>query len=318
MDETSSKITPRNVSPVYMLAILITLTAGVSFLPAKWFGLGPAKKEYLKIDLSALDSVDDIADDSNGDGVVDWSEMVRQTYDGTDDDIIAAEQSEVDPIVAKQLNDPNNLTGSLSKNIYLASAYMKETGTEGAGGGQEVMKRLMAQEASKIKIQSYTLDDISIAKTENAASVKAYGNAMGVLLKKAMDIGLTVGDMELFKRFIDEKNMKAFDLLEDRRDVARFIASEMLVMQVPQSASAYHLVTLTNISTYADILENMLKIEDDPVRSALTVQSYTEAASDLLRNIPLLVEYFESKTVVFKKGEPGYVFDSRYTIEANN
>jgi hypothetical protein len=305
---------PTKENKANLLAILgctLLLSALISFLPAKWFGIAPAQHRLAKIDLSNLDSVSDIAKDTNGDGVTDWDEIIAQTYDTEELAISTA----IDPGAVAQLNDPNNLTGSLSKNFYLASAYIKQSGVEGQGAEEDIVNNLMKNEATKIVFKTYAFQDLEVDNKETSASVKAYGNALGKLVHVAIDMSLGVNDVAYIKDFVDTKNKASYAALVDKRDAADSIVSEMLTLKVPLSASAYHLLTLNRVAAYRDTMDNILKMETDPVRSAIAFDVYVKVTTDMLQTPKLLSGYFAGKNIVFSSQESGYVFDPSYTIK---
>lgn len=297
-----------------VLGGVLVLTLGVGFLPAKWFGIQPVAQKYAKIDLSSISSIDDIVTDTNGDGKTDWNEVISQTYEGSDADLQEAKNAPVDPGALAQLNNPDNLTGSLSKSLYLSSTYIDKAGGADPQAAQTIAANLMNQEAAKITFKTYTYTDLNVDTKETASSVKAYGNGLGKLITLALHARLVTDDVAYLKDFLDTKNKASYDALVNKRDVAKTIVSQMLVQKVPLSAAAYHLLTLNRVAAYADTLDNILKVETDPVRSSIAFGSYVDVASDMLHSIPLITDYFKAKNITFSPGETGYVFDPSYTI----
>ncbi len=311
MDEQKMKTR----SAVFVLVAVLAVTLGIGFLPAKWFGITPVSQKYTKIDLSSINSINDIVKDSNGDGVTDWNEIITQTYGGAQASAQNEKSSSLDPGAVAQLNDPNNLTGTLSKDLYLSSAYLdKAGGVASPQVAQNIVTNLIKQEAEKITVTSYTYKDLNIDRAETNSSVKAYGNALGKLIRLALQARLVTDDVAYLKDFVDTKNKSSYEALVDKRDTAQTIVSAMLTQKVPLSASSYHLLTLNRVAAYTDTLNNILKVESDPVRSAIALGSYVDVATDMLRSIPLLTDYFKAKNVRFSSQDAGYVFDPRYTI----
>lgn len=297
-----------------ILGGVLIITVGIGFLPAKWFGIHPATKKFAKIDLSSLNSIDDLAKDTNGDGVTDWSEIITQTYGGVEASTQTSD-ARLDPGAVAQLNDPNNLTGALSKDFYLSSAYLDKAGGDASPeAAQGIVANLVQQEATKIAFTTYAKSDLTIDTHETAASVKAYGNALGKLITLAIQARLVTNDVAYVKDYVDTKNQSSYAALVNKRDTARAIIAALRAQKVPLSAEAYHLLTLNRVAAYADTLDNILKVETDPIRSAIALGSYTDVARDMLRSIPLLVDYFKVKNITFSPKESGYVFDPSYTI----
>jgi hypothetical protein len=293
------------------LALVLTLTVAISFIPASWLGINPAKKKLAKIDLSNLTSVNDLAQDTNGDGVTDWNEIIAQTYDGAE----VSEAAQPDPSSVAQLNDPNNLTGSLSKNFYLASAYIQQSGVDPGGSEQDIVNNLLKSEASKIVLTAYVFQDLETDSKETPTSIKAYGNALGKIMEVAIEARLGLDDVSYLKNYVDTKSKTSLETLIDKREAANNIVSGMLTLKVPLSASAYHLLTLNRVAAYRDTMDNILKLETDPVRSAIAFDMYLKVTTDMLETARLLSNYFIAKDVTFSAKDSGYVFDPSYTIK---
>jgi hypothetical protein len=310
IDSTTSEASPQKKA-FLALALVLALTAAVGFMPASWLGINPAKKKLAKIDLSNLTSVSDLAKDTNGDGVTDWNEIIAQTYDGAG----LAEAVQPDPSAVAQLSDPNNLTGSLSKNFYLASAYIKQSGVDSQGSEQDIVNNLIKNEASKIVLTAYTFQDLETDSKETTTSVKTYGNALGKLMTIALEARLGLDDVSYLKNYVDTKSKASFETLVDKRDAANNIVSGMLTLKVPLSASAYHLVTLNRVAAYRDTMDNILKMETDPVRSAIAFDMYLQVTTDMLETARLFSNYFLAKDITFSAKDSGYVFDPSYTIK---
>ncbi len=307
---TSSQASPEKKAFI-ALALVLVLTVAVGFMPAQWLGINPAKRKLARIDLSNIESISDIAKDTNGDGVTDWDEIIAQTYDGTNGEAKVTP----DTSAVAQLNDPNNLTGSLSKNFYLAATYIKQSGSENMGAERDIVSNLMKNEASKIVLTAYGFQDLETDSKETSASVKAYGNAMGKLVQLALEARLGLDDVSYLKNFVDTKNKASFEALVDKRDAANNIVSGMLTLKVPLSASAYHLLTLNRVAAYRDTMDNILKMETDPVRSAIAFDMYLNVTTSMLDSAKLFSNYFLGKNITFSSRESGYVFDPGYTIK---
>jgi hypothetical protein len=312
MDPIASK---QNHYALLVLGGVIVLTLLAGLVPAKWFGIKPSGPHYSKIDLSNPDSIADLATDTNGDGAVDWKEIIQQTYSGTTADIEASKAATLDPQTLAALNDPNNLTGNLSKNFYIASAYFKEVGLTDSGAQGGVAQNLIQDAASRLAFKTYELSDILVDRSESSASVKTYGNQMGALMKKGLTARLGVGDTALFQTYIEKKDVVALADLESKKSEAKDIVASLQTIHVPLSAAAFHLLILNRLSAYEETLDNMLKVQTDPARSTIALSQYIDVTSDMLSAARLLVSYFESKDVVFSPKDAGYVFDPSYTVK---
>ena len=304
----------KNFGPVLTLIVLAILTVGTSFLPASWFGVQPARKTYTKIDLSSI-SLGEVAEDSDTNGEISWRELVTTSLDPSFISEVEGEDEKPDPKVIASLNDPNNLTASFSKNLYSASAYFSKNQLNDPLAEQEVLTQLMAQEAEKVTPAVYGFKDIRVAKTEDKESIRAYGNAVATILNDMITQDQIVKDMESITKFIDTKS--ASDLIPLTQDYERVAAKleKLLSLSVPLSASTYHVVALTRVAAYRDVLYNLSQAEADPLRTTLFIQKYPDTTVSTLGTFSALSPYFDIKNIVFTSKEPGYSFTVGYTLK---
>lgn len=304
---------PFSYKPLITLGILIGVISLTALIPAKWFGVSPISKKTTLLDLSVLPSANEIAKDTNGDGVVSWKEIVGETLtDSSTTDSL--KKTQTDPKAIERLNDPNNLTSSFSKNLYLTSAYLNKNGISDTNSEQTALNQLITEEASKITPTSYTYTDLNIAKKEDKTSIKDYGNKVAPILQAVTSKKIIAYDISSLDSFLQTKNESDLVALTRNRDHLNAILKLLQTISVPPSAIPYHILMLNRIALYRDTVENMAKAKTDPVRAKISLEQYTNNILLVLRISNQLSDYFNIQNIIFSAEEPGYMFTTGYTI----
>jgi hypothetical protein len=245
---------------------------------------------------------------------VSWKEIITGTLGATSSALETIKSVEVDPKAIEELNDPNNLTASFSKNLYLVSAYLDQNGITDEQAKNQALVKLMADERAKLVFTTYGYKDIIVAKTESKESVRAYGNTIAPQLQTVLSEKITTSDMMSVSNFSTSKNPA--DLLPLIKNKKRLdtIINKFLTVSVPPSALSQHLLILNRISRYRDTLDNLSKMDTDPLRATLVVDGYIETAGMIVRLFNQLSTYFDTQGIVFFPQEGGYVFTVGYTM----
>lgn len=299
-------------TPLFGLGLIVVLTFLAGIVPASWFGIQPAQKNYARIDLSSV-AVEDIARDRDKNGEITWKEIVTESIAPSELDTMG--KKEADPKVIARLNDPDNLTSSFSKNLYLASTYLSKNGVSDAQAQQEVMDQLIAQEASKISVKTYTLEDLTLAKSESKASVKAYGNSVASILGNLITETTIMDTIGSIQAYLETKDPEALPPLEKERSVVETKLKKMLELPIPPSSQLYHILAVNKLSAYLSMLSALSGIQEDPLKASLFVDNYPYVMLSVLQTYTNLGNYFNVQNVIFSSKDPGYVFTVGYTLK---
>lgn len=310
MDE--QKIHTKNAIVVFgFLIVIIGLSA---VIPAKWLGGAQKKEEHFRLDLSAISLPQEVAKDSNSDGTVSWKEIMDDTLQATPEQLAELKKIPVDPKVIEELNDPNNLTSSFSKNLYLTAAYLDKNNITDQKTKDEALAKLMQEEKDKITSETYDYKDINVAKTETKESIKAYGNAVASILQETITEEITKKDVYAIVTYTESKNKDDLkDLLIHKKKLDELL-KKLLAVSVPQSFSIYQIITLNKIAAYRDVVEAFSKADSDPLRATIMINMYPEKTLPLFRLYKMFSNEFLSRNIVFSSKESGYVFTTGYSL----
>lgn len=302
--------------PILAIGGLTLLTIGISFLPASWFGINPVVRKYEPLNLTSLGTIEQVAQDNDNDGTISWKEFIAGSLDISPAQVNDSEITKSiasDPRAIASLNDPNNLTSSFSKNLYVASTLLQKNGITDPTREQETMNQLLAGEAAKIQQSSFTDNDVKKGTSDTSAALKVYGNAVATILGGIISEESIEGDLTALAAFTESKDEA--DLAPVFKSKARVSSAmeKLLTLQVPPSAVSVHVKALNNIGAFSGTLSDFSRAYDDPLRATLAINHYPDDAVQALRTFPEFAAFFKEKRVTFSAKEAGYVFVVGYT-----
>lgn len=296
-----------------LLGVLILITASSAVIPASWFGIGTKKNEVLS-DLTSVKSINLVGTNKEG-APATWKDLTKQAFKDNPELLTELKSTPVDQKDLTSLNDPNNLTASFSKNLFVASTYLTQNGGGDDVTKQDILDQLTAQEAAKIIPTTYLSKDLNVAKTESKDSIKSYGNNIALILENLITEESIKNDIGGVADYLDTGNTKSLDIVTaDYKKVDEKL-KKLLALSVPISASTYHLITVNQVAAYRDNLYNLSQLANDPIRARLALEKYAETTVYTLDIYKTLSKYFNTKNVVFSSKEKGYVFTVGYTIK---
>ena len=289
-----------------VLGSLLLLVALSLVVPARYVGIKKPKQAKLNLDINQDLTVLQQDTDNNGSG--DWRDMLNQQIKTAATNTIP--KTSVDPVIQKRLDDPNNITASFSKNLYTATAYAKKEGNLTAAQQAELANKIVENEAVKLTTKTYEATDLHLTKNETDASRKAYINSLGTIYKKNNVSKLTVNDIPAITAFTTSKDATVLQSFVVKKDIIDTIVTQLLAMNIPYSAAAYHLLLINSLSQYSSMLDNLSKGGDDPLRAALAFKTYAPTVKSMYSALTSLQSYITLEEITFTPSDPGYILVS--------
>jgi len=293
-----------------LLAVLLLITASSAVIPASWFGIGNKKTDN-SLDLTSVKTIDVVGKNKEGTPAT-WKDLTEQAFKDQPQILAELKAGTVNKKDIEILNDPNNLTASFSKNVYVASTYLDANGGADQATEEEIVTQLTGQELAKMATTPYLFKDLNISKAESRDSIKTYGNALASVLKDTVTESSIKSEMAGMVDYLNTKNEKSLDIIAvDSKKVDTKIKN-LISLSVPLSASAYHLITINKLAVYRDNLQNLSKLATDPLRAKIAFSQYIETSTNALSLYKDLSKYFDIKNVAFSAKDTGYVFTVGY------
>ncbi len=298
-----------------VLGSVVFLFGLSAVIPARWVGGSPKVIRSPKIDLSRMTSPSQIAKDINGDGGVSWGEIITSTLGASSSALETIKKTSVDQKAIEELNDPNNLTASFSKNLYLLSAYFEKNGITDEATKARALNELIQNEKKKITHTVYKYSDLLVAKTESKDSLKSYGNTMAQLLQTTLSKEIASKDLYSITLYSETKDASALKDLVSNKKRLDAVLQKMISVSVPPSAISYHILTVNRVASYRDLVKNLSTADADPMRASFVLNDYTNTTLLVFRLYEQFSNYFTSRGIIFDSKEPGFIFVAGYTIE---
>ncbi len=293
---------------------------------------------------------EEIAKDSDNDGLKDWEEVLWKTNpknpdtdgDGTSDSQEIKENRNPlakgpDDKLSKEsgtggenssLSPESSLTLTEVMGRQFLSQYLLLKEEKGGGEISETDKnallesfmggfgQLASSENFENRNNRYTQSDIKLSAISDENSIKEYGNGLALILKKYFD-PIPESEMTVLKKALALQSEAEIKKLGPIADAYRDSAKEALSLKAPPNYSDFHLALINEFYNIAEELDALEKTFSDPAQSMLALKQYHEdslVAYFILININA---YFSTFKVVFNPGEPGEYFKV-YLPEENN
>lgn len=286
-----------------VLGLLILLVGLTFVVPARYVGIKKIKKQGLV--LRTRDELADLRGDMDRNGIPDWKDMLINTTSSSTKE--EAGKVVVDAAAKARLNDPNNITASFSKNIYMATAYAKQKGNLTVQEQEDLANQILLEEGAKLTFKEYTVKDLILIKKEDDASRKIYGNALGDVYKKVLTLKLTMDDSAVIEAYNTNKDPSVLESLVVKKNNLDTIITGLLEVKVPYSAAPYHLLLVNSLSEYESILDNVSQAKNDPMRAVIAYNAYNQTLQKFYSALVSIQNYFKLENMVFASNESGYI-----------
>lgn len=210
------------------------------------------------------------------------------------------------------LNDPDNLTSSFSKNMYIASLAIQQQGGLDEERKQQIVDQLMAEEAEKLHSKKYTISDV-VAVPDTGETLKEYGNKVASAVSGLITKDAIVGTMASLDAYMNKAQAEDLVPLQKHAIATTDTMKKLLSVKVPSSMVAEHITLLNRYEAYEDLIHNLASIKTDTLRSTLALKKHQEITLQALQERAVISLLLKTRGVTFSSTEPGYWFMSGYT-----
>lgn len=226
--------------------------------------------------------------DLNNNGIEDWKEQFSATTSISIDKSI------------KTPDSSDNLTESISKDLFAQYIELKKSGAYGSAGVEDiaygVTNRLTESSLDKV----FTEKDLLINDITDSNTVREYANSLAKI--RDTYFALNRSDQFVFSGFEDESFMnKMIQTSKHYGEMTKEISS----LPVPRGLIPSHLALLNNYANSEKSLKLFSVIDDDPARSLQGINAYLQLQNQeqvILKNI---AEYLRQNGIIFLSNENG-------------
>lgn len=188
---------------------------------------------------------------------------------------------------------PNDtLTDSLAKNLFLS--YANQQSGNSSQSDEAIANTIVSQiSTADLPRAPFTLSNISMFTPKSKDEIRAYGNAVGTIIRAN------------YTTISNKKGMS----LKEIAEIHKKIGNEIIAVKTPAALAEAHLSIANDYSllgsSFAIIAEDEKK---DPLKSLLAVRTATDAADDLNITYQNVSNYFTKNDILFVNGEPGVIW----------
>ncbi len=314
---------------ITMSAIVLLAALGGFFAYSEYRNTGEHIAPAEQAPAAALGSAALIAD-SDRDGLKDWEEELWRTdpdHSDTDGDgvtdaeeikngrnpLIAGPGDMLDAVAAAtkinpKAKTPTTDTERLARELF--ATYLS-TRQEGLPLSQNEIANIIDTVSASVPEESpkiFTAKDIGVFADESASLLRAYGGALGAVLKKPWPG--RENEITIFERAIQDENPETA-----RLDLANLtpislaygaMGRDLARIRAPEGALASHLRAANAAMELSESVRGMGAAFDDPIKTVSSAARYFSAGPRLGDALTELRKYLENRGVSYAENENGY------------
>jgi hypothetical protein len=254
---------------------------------------------------------DPMKSDTDGDGTKDGDEVKAgrsPTNKGTNDKITSQ-----DLPVALQASTTKAATTTpttvFAQELFSRYMSLKQSGENVTPEMQAdlISQILLEHNAQSSDAPVYTTRDFKVASSETLDSVRAYGNAMGSILKNDAP-KIDMPELALVELAVENSDPSKLEKIGIMVEAYQKMLAKMKALTVPPSAASLHAAVMTSLGgvIYSD--QAMQKYFSDPITAMIGLQQYQQTANDTIDTFASVESYFDNSGITFSPSEPGYTF----------
>lgn len=243
--------------------------------------------------------------DSDGDGVKDWEEVLQERFI---DSVSATSSENLGFNTTEEYVPPTTLTGKFSEAFFQDYLDGKVQGVDYSDPSVFIADAIGAIEKN-VKSRTYSRIDITIipATPEN---IHMYGNTLAdIITKNSIN---NESEMLILERALKTDDPSVLAELKPIEEVYAKTTAEALRMEVPDSVALQHIAFLNASEAILTDLKAMQFTFDDPLYTLARVKGYKADTKQLYDSFVALKNYFDAQGITFVDEDPGkffYIFD---------
>ncbi len=151
----------------------------------------------------------------------------------------------------------------------------------------------------------YSATNIKISPTEDAASIRAYANAVGTVFNL---YGPRADAANIMSSAFETNNMTLLAQIDPIIAAYQKTIPALLQISVPAPLAEMHLALLNALSSMQYVSEGLRKADKDPMQSLVALGTYATAQDMLGKAFLGMKTYFNSHSIFFSGSEAGIMF----------
>ncbi|MCH7597879.1 hypothetical protein IID27_02425 [Patescibacteria group bacterium] len=167
----------------------------------------------------------------------------------------------------------DNLTDALARGATAGLASSFEKGVFDVATQEQIINNLADQLPQRVST-IYTLDDLTITQKNDDDTLRTYLVEFITAIVERPDV-YDEDPLEIIDQWFITNNRENLRKLDELSSLYAGFTEELLTMAVPENIAGIHLKLTNSIQNIALALDDMSKIESDPIKSMLGAADYS-------------------------------------------
>lgn len=277
---------------IVVIGVIIVSYVKDSFLNNYFKNSNPSTLSAGSGYLETYDPIKNANDDTDGDGVSNWREITA----GTNPEDINSVSSDSNKTIL--VTATTSLTKLVAADLLVISKYKErypDMNVDSLTAG-------LATNYEKLLLPKRVID-INTADSKDITYLKGYGNSMAAMFSFIFLNNEFVELTEAQETPATFTKTKIY--LSDLRKICEV---QKTVQNVPSSYAELHKDFIYNCELYVNVLSGITSLDEDKVRSILSINKQQEAVKNIFANFNEYGDRLKNDSVFFKSNENGYIF----------
>ena len=199
-------------------------------------------------------------------------------------------------------------TDRLSREFFAKYLSIKQSGVPFTAADEEkLLEEFLARYPEQKPRKIYTENNITVSEENGAASLKVYGNALGIVINAHKEKEDVENELVIFERALENEDPPDLENLKGRIERYERIIADLKAVPAPRSVVLAHLQLLNAVESLKESVKGMAGAFSDSVRALSSATAYPAAVEALTEAFSDIKNLLAQEKIVFGEDEPGAI-----------
>lgn len=234
--------------------------------------------------------------DTDGDGALDWQELLFGSNPADKEDVPTSENFAFSIIATSSTSSSTTVltpTDELARR--LVQEYVQVAGEAPLDQNKATLigEKLASSIYTSTPYDPYAAADIQTTPDTSYQAVLAYRADMQRVLEPM--ISLPEPEFALYGRIVESGDQEAVQEMLRVADIYEAVAADLTTVTVPEDAVQYHLNATNSLGYFAEVLRDLVRYINDPIASFALLRAYNDAEAYVVNSFNTLSTYYVLK-----------------------
>jgi len=241
--------------------------------------------------------------DTDGDGTSDGSEISqnRNPLVQGPDDVLSEELISKKGDVGAPLSETDELTREFIRQYTL----LRQSGDI----SNEELDALAKNFADTALLNNTSENKYSYDYIQTAPTTKTFLYTYANIISEILDADTSQGsetERDIFRKVFNENQIKEASKLSSFEPMYKKIEQDLLLVETPKIVSIYHMELVNSFANMASALEEIQKIEADPIKGFRGMTAYKNNAEKVVNAVKNIASVLRTQNIEFDKNDPAH------------